>query len=197
MRQWGMGMLALLQLIDAWRSLPVKLSSTEQEKVIAGQTSVVLVDTGGSVKSAYAVAIAACSATDLASAARDYEHYSEFMPYIDQASVVRSEGGALLSYQHVDLPWPISDRWYRVSVTPMRLSGGDVLSYSWTYVSGSGNIVDTRGSWTFLRLAGNRTLMCYFVSADLGIPLPGWILNLASRHALPDVIRAVRARARC
>jgi hypothetical protein len=62
-------------------------------------------------------------------------------------------------------------------------------------VKGSGNITDTAGGWTLTPIDANTTLAYYHVHADIGTWLPQWLLNMANRSTLPDVINAMAATA--
>lgn len=191
--------LGLVQAVgaDIWKSIPIPLSTSEHATVLAGGTVVKLLDEPGqAVKAAYAVSILLAIPRTVATVVRDYAHYQNFMPYVARSTMEPDRASNLRSYQYIDLPWPINDRWYMVIVEPLKETADGCLSYSWSYVPRSGNIVDTHGTWTLVPLSDGRTLACYFVSADLGIRLPVWLIDLVTQHAIPEVFSRISSRLR-
>jgi len=120
------------------------------------------------------------------------EAYEEFLPHVADSSVAVGSGGEVLNTQVLALPFPIRDRHYTVRLERQSTADGGA-EVRWTYVAGSGNVDETRGSWR-LDAEGDSTWVTYRVLTDPGGMVPKWAANRAARKTLPDVLRAVRER---
>jgi hypothetical protein len=143
-----------------------------------------------------------------------YNQYKEFMPrfkeslilghdvpatLMDAASFRRHEpdlrdislqilpGDTFLFYNHLALPVPLGDKRYVLKM----MRDPATFSEHWTQVAGDMKV--NEGSW-ILQPMGERTLAVYTTYSDPGIPLPGFLLNVAMKSTLPDIIKAVRRR---
>lgn len=96
----------------------------------------------------------------------------------------------------VDLPWPLTNRSFRIRDTNVTKTVGGETHYhnGWTYVPNSGNIVDTTGFFYVTPFKGdpNRSLVRIVIKADFGIPVPDFVLNWGSRRMFPRIIAAIR-----
>jgi hypothetical protein len=124
----------------------------------------------------------------------DNENFEEFMPYVTESDVEREENGATINYQHLDFPFPIGDRHYKIQVinTVESTPKGQVFRSAWTYVKGSGNIEDTYGTWILEAYPQGKTLVTYIVCTDPGGWVPSWAQNMATEIALPEIIQRIR-----
>ena len=125
----------------------------------------------------------------------DNATFAEFMPRVLESSVRTGADGSLLNRQVISVPL-IADRHYTIRVEN-RIDGDGALrtwTSAWSYVEGSGNIVDTRGSWTVVRWDDSRTLVVYDVLTDPGGSIPRFLKNLATKLTLPDLLESVRER---
>ena len=107
----------------------------------------------------------------------------------------RLPDGSLVNTQHLDLPWPISDRVYKIAVVnsadaaPPVPPGQDadavppVWSSSWTHVKGFGNIDESRGAWRVFP-CGEAALVEYQVLTDPGGQIPTYFKNKATGRSL-------------
>jgi len=98
-------------------------------------------------------------------------------------------GDTVLFYNVLDMPFPVSDRWYLLEMTR------DKAAYliGWNQVIG--NLKSTAGSWQLApRLDGRHTLATYTTVSEPGIALPGFVLDMGLTQSLPGVIKALRKR---
>ena len=98
------------------------------------------------------------------------------------------EGDTVYSYNVLDMPFPVSQRWYLLETVR------DVEQYSLTWHQVTGNLRATTGSWQ-LEPLDDKTLATYTTRSDVGISVPGFLVNLGLNQTLPDVIKALRRRA--
>ena len=147
---------------------------------------------GSSTKEGCAIALVDAGVEPIAAVLRDVDAYEEFMPLVKESSSSESATGERLNTLHLNLPFPIRDRHYTVRLFESSVGDGS-WSLSWTYVLGSGNIEDTRGSW-LLEPRAEGTLVTYRVSTDPGGMIPNWAYSRVSRRTLPAVLRAVGRR---
>lgn len=122
--------------------------------------------------------------------------FDEFMPRILESEVEPVSQGVYLNRQILDMPFPVEDRRYtvRVETGAVETRVGAGWQARWTYVPGSGNVLDSRGSWTLIPLDSERTVVVYRLLSDPGGRLPAWIVDLAAPRALRRVLAAVRQR---
>ncbi len=91
----------------------------------------------------------------------------------------------------IDMPWPLNNRWYIIKLTDIKEQNR--WQQSWDMVIG--NVKSIQGSW-ILTPYGSNTLTAYIVFTDPGFVLPDPLINLANNAVLPDIIRAVKKRAK-
>jgi len=178
--------------------LPVAVDSQAWERLDRGEVVVTLQEVAGSaVKRGVAIALVDLPAARLYRVVTDNGRFAEFMPHVAESTVEVQPDGSIINYQRLDLPL-VTDRHYRVKVinTVDEAEGWKVRRSAWSYVPGSGNIVESRGAWTLVELGERRTLLVYEVFTDPGGWIPAWLYNRATRETLPDLIASVRERAR-
>jgi ribosome-associated toxin RatA of RatAB toxin-antitoxin module len=135
----------------------------------------------------------------------DYDRYADFMPYVKRSESVRREGGFRWVFQHLVFPFPISDRHYTIKLSDIESRPNDgFYCIEWTLDKqesvkrGAAGITPAfnDGLWILRRLeASQKTDVTYFLHTDPSGWLPGWMINMANREALPAVLQAVQQRA--
>ncbi len=122
--------------------------------------------------------------------------FDEFMPRILESDVEPVSPGVYLNRQTLDMPFPVEDRRYTVRVETGAIGTGAGAGWQarWTYVEGSGNIRESRGSWTLIPVSAERTLVVYRLLTDPGGRLPGWVVDYSAPRALRRVLNALRDR---
>jgi len=122
--------------------------------------------------------------------------FDEFMPRILESDVEPVSPGIYLNRQILDMPFPVEDRRYTVRVETGAVETGAGFGWRarWTYVEGSGNVRESRGSWTLIPLDAERTVVVYKLLTDPGGRLPAWIVDFTAPRALRRVLASVRER---
>ncbi len=142
----------------------------------------------------------------------DYNHQAEYMPRLKVSFMLKPEvldrvagipklkdavpilrdfiqdsliSDTVYEYDYFDFPFPVSDR--RCIVRSVL----DPVSFTSHYVQVVGDIKVNDGSWQLLQWNG-RTLAIYTSRADIGTIIPDFLIKLATRHVLPEVIEGVR-----
>ncbi len=130
---------------------------------------------------------------DVVDAAADFD---EFMPRVLESDVEPVSPGVYLNRQILDMPFPVDDRRYtvRVDTGAVETGAGAGWQARWTYVEGSGNVLESKGSWTLIPLNPERTVVVYRLLTDPGGRLPAWIVDYAAPRALRSVLASVRER---
>jgi len=133
-------------------------------------------------------------------AINDLERYTEFMPYLEKAKVLKRAGASTWQYYVLDTP-VISDRDYTLKLTTDANPGkAGRWRVSWKADNGAGprptpgkvRVEVAEGSWLLESVRGGKaTRVTYTVRSDPGGSIPSWIANRANRTAVPDVMRAV------
>jgi hypothetical protein len=117
-----------------------------------------------------------------------------------------------LLYQHLDLPWPATDRHWVADIRNNRAlvsaSGGGVWERTWTLAAPAlaeeaGAVVpgeaiwmpELEGGWTLAEVAGG-TLLVYHVRTVIGGSIPDDLVARWSLSTLDGMLRHIDARAR-
>lgn len=148
------------------------------------------------VKVATAVALVAAPPEQVFAVLSDRTEFPHFMPYCKKVEVKEKKGEWSRVRFELDFPPPIANRHYVLQLTDRieEVSGTTVLTSRWTYEPGSGNINDTYGSWEVLPYEGNASFIRYTVFTDPGGKLPAWMRTMATKIAVPRVIKGLRKR---
>jgi hypothetical protein len=120
----------------------------------------------------------------------DYDHYPEFMPRYEKASVLRttSAGGRLV---HMELGGVVH-LWMRVDISPP-VHDGAVESYSGHLEQG--NVKAFRPRWELEPLGSDRTRVTVESFLDPDLPLvPDGLVNSGARDGMRDAIVALKTR---
>lgn len=122
--------------------------------------------------------------------------FDQFMPRVLESDVEPVSPGVYLNRQILDMPFPVEDRRYTVRVETGTVEAGAGTGWQarWTYVEGSGNVRESRGSWTLIPLDSERTVVVYRLLTDPGGRLPAWIVDYTAPRALRRVLASVRKR---
>lgn len=132
----------------------------------------------------------------------DYDHYTEFMPYMRESKVIAREGKTTFIYGYVAPP-VVSNRDYTLKMVDESI-GGDSPMYkvSWTPANDKGppprggtvRLTINTGSWTLEPTEDGKTYATYYLYTDPGGSIPTFLVNKANRDSLPDLVKAVRKR---
>lgn len=96
-------------------------------------------------------------------------------------------------YGHLEVPWPLRDRWYIVRVQWDETQGErGIYNCSWSLVAG--NLREYYGEWLVKPYGANRTLLTYRAATDPGGLAPKFLVEEFSTRTLPQVIAGVRSR---
>ena len=173
--------------------IPFALTAGELRQVASGVVISKIVPLEGTAQSGVAIGTIAAPIGEVIKGIEDVIQHTKYFPRLVEARIISGSGNLHVVHQKIDVPFPLRDRYYDVTVTSSRdTTPADVFASTWTYVKGSGNITDTTGGWTLTPIDANTTLAYYHVHADIGTWLPQWLLNMANRSTLPDVINAMR-----
>jgi hypothetical protein len=131
----------------------------------------------------------------------DFAHYREWMPFVERSDARREADGTVVSAQSLHLPALVGDRSYRIRAVSAVAEGKDgrLWSTRWTYVPGSGNVVDTHGSWTVTGFGGvgaRRSLAICHLFTDPGGRVPHWAVDRATGESLPWIFQGLRQQVR-
>lgn len=173
---------------------PVELPAGERVTCEDPGEAFVLKETADSkIKEGIAVAVLEQPARRVYRVITDNCHFAEFMPYVKESCVDVDADGSPVNYQKLGFP---AGLYYRVRLQNSWDEGPPASGRSsWVYVEGSGNIEESRGSWTVQECGEGSTLLTYQVWTDPGGWLARKLSNVATTRTLPKLISNVRERA--
>jgi hypothetical protein len=190
--------LALLATV-LWIAGIGALSPGESRRLAAGEVLVELRTVrAGAPKEGIGRGVIAAPPERVFRALTDYQYFEEFMPFVESADASPQPDGSVVSFQRLDLPVPIGDRFYRIRArAAVEGSGrGRVWRTRWSYIPGSGNVADHHGSWSLVELSPGRTLATCRLYTDPGGAVPAWAMDRATRKSLPWIFDGLRQQVR-
>lgn len=133
----------------------------------------------------------------------DAEHFADFMPYVVETRVIPDAKGGQYEYTLLNPPL-VSKRDYTLEISTTEDPNGEAYIRSWTIANEKGpppregavRLGVVEGNWTLERIDATHTRATYTLLTDPGGSIPSWIANKANTTSLPDLIDAVRRRAR-
>ncbi|SEL04262.1 SRPBCC family protein [Nitrosovibrio tenuis] len=134
----------------------------------------------------------------------DFEHYRDFMPYVEESRVLTRKGdNEAVTYARIAPPF-VSKRDYplKVRMTRGSPSNGGVFKVEWTAhpeaepeVEGVVRVKLNEGSWLAAPLnGGKRTRLTYTLLTNPGGLIPDFVVNLSNTVAIPELFDAVKKR---
>lgn len=93
-------------------------------------------------------------------------------------------------YNVVDMPFPVSDRWYLLKM----IRNPKEFYVYWSLVIG--NMILNDGSWKLSRCVHNpnSTLATYTTCSNSGIRIPRFVMKIGMNKSLPGIIKGLRKR---
>ncbi len=131
----------------------------------------------------------------------DLEHYTEFMPYVEETIKVTSLEGGHIEYQRIDPPL-VDRRDYTLKVSLVVDEAKGTYRREWVEANDKGppvregtvRVAINRGAWTVEALPDGKSRLSYYLYTDPGGSLPAWIANKANTKSVPDLMSAVKNR---
>jgi len=123
----------------------------------------------------------------------DYDHYPEFIPNIvGSKKIDRSPLSATYRFSLRLALWEIE---YTLLLKESNTENGG-YSITWDYIDG--DIRETTGAWEIKGRGSENaaSLIRYRARVDPGRLVPNWVANRLSAGSVPDMIGAIRERAR-
>ncbi|HVR96845.1 MAG TPA: SRPBCC family protein [Thermoanaerobaculia bacterium] len=175
------------------------LSPEESRRLDAGEVLVELRTVrAGAPKEGIGRGVIAAPPERVFRALTDYQYFDEFMPFVESSDAAPQPDGTVISFQRLDLPAPIGDRFYKIRARAAVEGKGKsrVWRTRWSYVPGSGNVADHHGSWSLVELSPGRTLATCQLYTDPGGNVPDWAMDRATRKSLPWIFDGLRQQVR-
>lgn len=159
---------------------------------------------GSNVREVKAETIMSIPAKRLWQVLNEVEKYVEFMPYLTEGRIL-GPAGPNSHYEYQLLDPPIVDRRdYTVKVTMEEDPQTGEYRRSWELANSKGpkekdgvvRVPICEGAWEIKQLGSQSSLVKYFVHTDPGGIVPAWIANKANTVSLPDLMHALKSRAK-
>jgi ribosome-associated toxin RatA of RatAB toxin-antitoxin module len=176
---------------DEWERLDVEDGITLETR-----------DVEGSLHEVRATAHVDVPPAALAAVLWNYHDHASFVPHLKHAEVVRDAGDERVVYEQIEIPL-IKDRDVVLRIRREVDATTGAIEFRSTAISDEGPPQSSRfvrvrtstGHWRFVP-AGGGTDVTYVIRSDVGGAVPAWIVNRGQREAVPDLVRAIMARAR-
>ncbi|WP_256717964.1 START domain-containing protein [Shewanella sp. UCD-KL12] len=131
------------------------------------------------------------------------EHYTQFMPYVDEITVFDDKGSDNQYVYHRVNPPIVSQRDYTLLIAnEVNSEQGHYYRY-WTQknefgpapIDGVVRLTICDGSWELTATEDGGTRVTYWLYTDPGGSIPSWLANKANRSGLYDIVFAIEKRA--
>jgi hypothetical protein len=124
----------------------------------------------------------------------DFAHYREWVPFVKSSDAAPQGDGAVISFQSLVLPFPLGKRFYKIRASSGVEGHGEARVWRtwWTYVPGSGNVVDHHGWWILVPYGASRTLAACALYTDPGRGVPAWAAHRGTAMTMPYVFSGLR-----
>ncbi len=166
-----------------------EMNRLEKGEVIVNDTSVTGPD-GLKQLRGNAVAIIDAPPQEVWNTIMDHEHFEEFMPALDECSIVEDEGNTRVVSYRLKIAWADISYFLKLNYDRDRWHADGALDKTRPH-----KIADSRCTWDLEPLSdGTRTLVNYSVYVDSGRFVPKFIERLLSKRQLPNVLKNVRER---
>jgi ribosome-associated toxin RatA of RatAB toxin-antitoxin module len=109
----------------------------------------------------------------------------------------RRPGGKYIiyTYSNLEFPWPCSNRWYIIKGENDETQAAQHRYHSaWSLVIG--NLKANSGEWLLEPFGAGQTKVVYRLCTDPGGDIPGVLVQQGTYSTMPQIIAAVRERAR-
>jgi len=124
----------------------------------------------------------------------DLAHYQEWVPFVKLSDAVPQGDGSVISFQSLDLPFPLGKRYYKIRARSAVEGQGAARIWRlwWSYVPGTGNVADHYGWWVLVPDGAGRTLAACALYTDPGGGVPAWAAHRGTAMTMPYVFSGLR-----
>ena len=124
----------------------------------------------------------------------DLAHYQEWVPFVKRSDAAPQGDGSVISLQSLDLPFPLGKRYYKIRARSSVEGQGEARVWRlwWSYVPGTGNVVDHYGWWVLVPGGAGRTLAACALYTDPGGGVPAWAAHRGTAMTMPYVFSGLR-----
>ena len=132
-----------------------------------------------------------------------YEDHPRFVPHLQHAEVLRDAGDERIVYEELSLP-VLKDRDVVLRARRTTDPATGAIDVTTTAITDEGppptsrfvRVRSSAGHWHAAPASGGGSDVTYTIRTDVGGGVPAWIVNRAQHEAVPDLVRAMLARAR-
>lgn len=177
-------------------SLP-PVSGGQFERLAGGE---ILVDASvnGSVMHGVVTAVVDAAPAAVWAVVSDFASQDRWVPDMADARIVRRDGQHVIGGATTRMPFPLRDRTWEIRIhnRAETVGGHEGFVSSWTFVQGSGNMLEHQGYWVVIPFPGrtDRTLVRYEFIVDPDVSAPDGVERRAMRRMLPGVMEGLRRR---
>jgi hypothetical protein len=124
----------------------------------------------------------------------DFAHYQEWVPFVKRSDALPRSDGAIVSFQSLELPFPLGRRYYKIQARSAVTGEGDARTWRawWRYLPGTGNVADHHGWWVLAPYGGGRTLGTCVLYTDPAQGMPGWLVHRGMAATMPYIFSGLR-----
>ncbi len=179
------------------RVVDLSISAEEHAELVDGEI-LVDVDVNGRIAEARVIGVVDRPVDEVWRVVADFENQDQWVPDAYDTVIVGREGDAIIGDGMTSVPFPLTDRQWRIRIRHHEEERDGQPRYvaEWVHVPDVGNMNANDGYWLLQPFDGDdsRTLVTYAVRVDSGISVPDAIERSATRRMFPDFIRRLRER---
>jgi ribosome-associated toxin RatA of RatAB toxin-antitoxin module len=178
------------QTPQSFKLTPEKWQQLKQRGIVSADYF--LTDPGGKQRMSFMVtALIKAPPSQVWAAVRDYDHFGEFMPRVQDCKAVKWEGPCVIARYDTEVLW------FKVRYFIKACASEDSQRVDFALAENYPNQIKfTRGFWELSPAPEDAgTILSYAAYLDPGLPAPEFLARRAARSSLVEVLENVRNRA--
>lgn len=156
----------------------------------------------GNVRGVEATKVIDTSFKALLKTVTDYDNFTEYMPNVDKSKIVKEVSGDKLVETELDFGLFDVEYTLKMSKTVEDSNSKSFAKVSWKRVSGE--MKEIEGYWLLYKIhkkdsSGKEkegVAVKYVSYVDPGLAIPGWIQDMLTEGAVPDLFEAIEKRSK-
>ena len=150
------------------------------------------IDSNDNARGVSATKVSDVSFEAVLAAVTDYDNFSEYMPKVKKSKTTKKLG------EHSWVDTKLNFGLFSVDyVLKMReWINRDRNRAVITWKRDSGDMKEINGKWILVKSSSGKTVIKYLSKVDAGMIIPGWIQDMLTKGAVPDLFEAVEQRAK-
>jgi ribosome-associated toxin RatA of RatAB toxin-antitoxin module len=171
---------------------PAENTSFDFVKKASNKLDILVLPANGNVRGVEAVKLLDVSFESILKTVTDYNKFDKYMPNVEKSKIVKKSKKEILV--DTELDFGLFGVEYVLKMNEVIAPDKSRATISWKRESGEMKVID--GRWLLAAKGSNQVAVKYVSNIDPGVSIPGWIQDMLTKGAVPDLFEAVEERAK-